>query len=145
MASASKPDQPITITAVTSGEAAGMAPKDASSGPEAATAVLQNPLLQMSNEEIMADTDRFVQQYDMPEHRDVFRKGGLLAKVYNQPNGFERLDELTEADKEAMRYETEHRWRSSPAKLYMLCALCAGCAIVQGMDQTVINGAQVWT
>jgi hypothetical protein len=27
--------------------------------------------------------------------------------------------------------------------LYFLCTLCAGSAIVQGMDQTAVNGAQV--
>lgn len=58
------------------------------------------------------------------------------------PNGFEDVDELTDEDKAFLRFETENPWKSAPRRLYFLCALCAGCAIVQGMDQTVINGAQ---
>lgn len=107
------------------------------------TDILQNPLEVMSNEEVIADADRFVEENGLAEHRQLFRRGCLAAKTQNMPNGFEGLDELTEADKAILRFETEHQWKSSPRKLYLLCALCAGCAIVQGMDQTVINGAQV--
>lgn len=107
------------------------------------TAFLQNPLAHMSNAEIIADADVFVEANGLVEYRDVFRKGGLLAKTHNQADGFEKLTELTDDDKGVLRFEARNHWKSSPRKLYFLCALCAGCAIVQGMDQTVINGAQV--
>ncbi|KAK7431352.1 hypothetical protein QQZ08_002123 [Neonectria magnoliae] len=111
-------------------------------GATATTALLQNPLGHMSHDEIVADVDAFVIEKGLSDYRDVFRKGALLAKVHNSPTGFEAIDELSNADKELLRYENAHRWSSQPKMLYFLCALCAGCAIVQGMDQTVINGAQ---
>ncbi|KJZ79405.1 hypothetical protein HIM_00874 [Hirsutella minnesotensis 3608] len=104
--------------------------------------VPRNPLEGMSDDEIIADADRFVGDNGLVEYRDVFRKGGLVARTQNLPNGFETLEQLTEEDKSVLRYEVTNNWKSSPRKLYLLCALCAGCAIVQGMDQTVINGAQ---
>ncbi|KAH7022381.1 hypothetical protein EDB80DRAFT_7291 [Ilyonectria destructans] len=111
-------------------------------GSKTTTALLQNPLAHMNHDDITADVDAFVVAKGLPDYRDVFRKGALLAKVHNSPDGFETLPELSENDKEILRYENEHRWSSQPKMLYFLCALCAGCAIVQGMDQTVINGAQ---
>lgn len=53
------------------------------------------------------------------------------------------LQGLPEEIKVALEKEITHPFRSPPRTLYFLCALCAGCAIVQGMDQTIINGAQV--
>ncbi|KAI5457153.1 major facilitator superfamily domain-containing protein [Mariannaea sp. PMI_226] len=111
-------------------------------GTRTTTALLQNPLGQLSHEEIIANADAFVDANGLIDHRDVFRKGALLAKVYNSKTGFENLNQLTEDEKCLIRLEKEHRWTSQPSMLYKLCAVCAGCAIVQGMDQTVINGAQ---
>ncbi|PNY23486.1 Arabinose-proton symporter [Tolypocladium capitatum] len=112
--------------------------------PASTTALLWDPLAHMSNAEVIADADLFVEANGLVEYRDVFRKGGLVAKTHNRADGFENLTELAEEDKEVLRFEMQNRWRSSPRKLYFLCALCAGCAIVQGMDQTVINGAQAF-
>ena len=110
---------------------------------DATTTVLQNPLADMTEEELIADASGLCLQKGLLEHIDTFRKAALLAKVINVPQGFESIDALSEAEKEILRYEETHRWRAQPKMLYFLCALCAGCAIVQGMDQTVINGAQV--
>ncbi|EEU39393.1 uncharacterized protein NECHADRAFT_43621 [Fusarium vanettenii 77-13-4] len=109
---------------------------------DAPTTVLQNPLADMTEEELIADASGLCLQKGLLEHVDVFRKAALLAKVINVPQGFESIDALSEEDKEMLRYEETHRWKAQPKMLYFLCALCAGCAIVQGMDQTVINGAQ---
>lgn len=107
------------------------------------TAVLQNPLANMTHAELVADAENFAQDKDLDSYRSWFSKGALLAKVINTPKGYEAVEGLTEEDKQLLRDEDEHRWKSQPKMLYFLCALCAGCAIVQGMDQTVINGAQV--
>lgn len=111
----------------------------------AATKLLQNPLAGMSCRDVLADADNFVLEKGLENHREAFRKGSVMAKVQNVPSGYEDLVELNETDKEILRHEDMHRWSSQPKMLYFLCALCAGCAIVQGMDQTVINGAQVRT
>ncbi|EQL01627.1 hypothetical protein G6O67_004224 [Ophiocordyceps sinensis] len=105
-------------------------------------AIPQNPLEAMSNDELVADAQEFCEENGLAEHSQLFRRGCLAAKMQNIPNGFEGLAELTEEDKAVLRFEAAHQWKSAPRKLYLLCALCAGCAIVQGMDQTVINGAQ---
>ncbi|KAK7588811.1 hypothetical protein V3481_007827 [Fusarium oxysporum f. sp. vasinfectum] len=106
------------------------------------TAVLQNPLANMTHDELVTDAENFAQDKGLDSYRPWFSKGALIAKVINTPKGYEAIEELTEEDKELLRNEDEHRWKSQPKMLYFLCALCAGCAIVQGMDQTVINGAQ---
>ncbi|ODA79693.1 hypothetical protein RJ55_05287 [Drechmeria coniospora] len=108
------------------------------------TAPVLNPLAGMTNEEVLADADAFVRENGLVEHRDVFRKGALVAKTQNEVGAYESIAELTEDDKAVLRHEDGHKWRSSPPMLYLLCALCAGCAVVQGMDQTVINGAQAF-
>jgi hypothetical protein len=110
-----------------------------------ATAVLQNPLANMTHDELIADAEKFAQDKGLDSFSPCFSKGALIARVINTPKGYEAIEELTEEDKEILRNEDEHRWKSQPKMLYLLCALCAGCAVVQGMDQTVINGAQVST
>ncbi|KAF4966682.1 hypothetical protein FSARC_5671 [Fusarium sarcochroum] len=106
------------------------------------TAVVQNPLANMTHDELIEDVERFAHQKDLTLYLNFLRKGALLAKVINTPRGYERIEELSEEEKRTLRDEDDHRWSSQPWTLYFLCAVCAGCAIVQGMDQTVINGAQ---
>jgi hypothetical protein len=105
-------------------------------------ALLRNPLAGMTTEEILADVDGFVEQRGLSEHREVFRKGALLAQVNNTPGAFEQIDILSEDEKGFLRREEANKW-DQPFQLYFLCLLCAGSAIVQGMDQTAVNGAQV--
>lgn len=104
--------------------------------------LLRNPLAGMSEEEVMRDVDDFVESRGLQEHREAFHKGALLARVNQRPDGFEYVDILSEEEKEVLRRETTSRW-SQPFMLYFLVILCAGSAIVQGMDQTAVNGAQV--
>lgn len=116
---------------------------DHNGGRRASTAaLLRNPLQGMTREELIADVDAFVDQRGLGEHREEFRKGALVAQVNNQAGAFEHIDMLTENDKNHLRREETHRWHQ-PFMLYFLCTLCAGSAIVQGMDQTAVNGAQV--
>ncbi|KAM0324480.1 hypothetical protein ACHAPQ_008339 [Fusarium lateritium] len=103
--------------------------------------LLRNPLAGMTREQVLADVDGFVTEKGLDEHREDFRKGALVAQVNNQPGGFEKLDILTEDEKVILRKEETSRWHQ-PFALYFLCTLCAGSAIVQGMDQTTVNGAQ---
>jgi len=105
-------------------------------------ALLQNPLSGMSDADVLEDVDAFVDAKGLQEHRETFHKGGLLARYQQRKDDFEYIDALTEEDKEVLRYEINHRWHQ-PFRLYFLVILCAGSAIVQGMDQTAVNGAQV--
>ncbi|KAL8404796.1 hypothetical protein RB594_009607 [Gaeumannomyces avenae] len=134
-------------TAVTGGtqiqqaKVGGMPMSGEVAGAATVAALLRNPLMGMSDQEVLDDADRFVEDKDLTEHREAFRKGALLAKVLNQDNGFERIDIATEEEKATLRREVSNRWHQ-PFMLYFLSALCAGSAIVQGMDQTAVNGAQ---
>lgn len=105
-------------------------------------ALLRNPLVGKTREQLIADADSFVDEKGLCDHRENFRKGAMLAQVLNTKNGFETIDVLTEEEKAVLRKEVTHRW-SQPFMLYFLCTLCAGSAVVQGMDQTAVNGAQV--
>ena len=105
-------------------------------------ALLRNPLTGMSEEEVLGDVDQFIEEKGLHEYRDAFRKGALLARVNQRQDGFEYVSSVPDNEKEILRRETSHRW-SQPFMLYFLVILCAGSAIVQGMDQTAVNGAQV--
>lgn len=106
-------------------------------------ALLRNPLSGMSDEEVVRDADAFVEAKGLQEYRESFHKGALLARVQQREDGFEYVNSLTEEEKDILRYEKNHRW-SQPFRLYFLVILCAGSAIVQGMDQTAVNGAQIF-
>jgi sugar porter (SP) family MFS transporter len=107
----------------------------------AVAAKLRNPLGGMTDEEVLKDVDAFIEARGLTDKRDAFHKGALMARVQNRPNGYEKIDMLSEEEKGWLRHEDGHRW-SQPFQLYFLVVLCAGSAIVQGMDQTAVNGAQ---
>lgn len=104
-------------------------------------AKLRNPLTGMTEEQVLADADAFVDARGLSDKRDAFRKGALIARVSQRENGFEKISILSEEEKGWLRDEMTYRWRH-PFQLYFLVILCAGSAIVQGMDQTAVNGAQ---
>lgn len=104
-------------------------------------ALLRNPLAGMTTEEILADVDTFCEEHNLVDQREHFRKGALLAQVANTPGAYEHIDSITEEERVVLRREESNKW-SQPFALYFLCTLCAGSAIVQGMDQTAVNGAQ---
>lgn len=106
-------------------------------------AKLRNPLTGMSDEDVLADVDRFTEERGLTEHREAFRKGALVARHNDREDAFEDIAALSEDEKEYLRTEITHKWRQ-PFQLYFLVVLCAGSAIVQGMDQAAVNGAQVF-
>lgn len=106
-------------------------------------AKLRNPLTGMTEEQVLADVESWCAEKGLMEDLDAFRKGALIARVGQREDGFEYVNILTEEEKDLLRHETTHRW-SQPFMLYFLVVLCAGSAIVQGMDQTAVNGAQLF-
>jgi hypothetical protein len=108
------------------------------------TAKLHNPLAGLSEEQVLADVETWYTEKGLSDELDSFRKGALIARVGQRDDDFEYVRELSEEEKGWLRHETTHRW-SQPKMLYFLVVLCAGSAIVQGMDQTAVNGAQVWS
>ncbi|KAG8765475.1 hypothetical protein FRC15_006960 [Serendipita sp. 397] len=103
-------------------------------------AKIANPLLGKSKAEIIADVEAWTKEHGMTDMVDTFRKGALVAA---NPAGFEDIEELTEEDKNTLRREVTHKWHQ-PKQLYYMVALCSLAAAVQGMDETVINGANLF-
>lgn len=107
-----------------------------------ASAQLRNPFVGKTEEDVLDDVDAFVENKGLQDERETFRKGALLARVSQRVDGFESVKQLSEEEKDLLRHEISHRW-SQPFMLYFLVVLCAGSAIVQGMDQTAVNGENV--
>ena len=101
-------------------------------------AKLANPLGDLTDEEVMDNAAAFAAANNLPV--EVFRRGGLVAK---RPNGFEKMSILTEKDKERLRREITHPY-SQTKTLYNLVIACSVAAAVQGMDESVISGAQLF-
>lgn len=82
----------------------------------------------------------FAKQHGLDEFSEDFSKGALVAQ---NPEAFESLPLLDEEDRTALRREFTHRW-DQPRELYYLVATCSMAAAVQGMDESVINGANLF-
>lgn len=93
----------------------------------------------MTQEEVTADVDRFVQANGFQEQRDLLVKGALIAK---DPPEFESVPGITEEEISAIKNEVLHKWRQ-PWRLYFTIVLCSIGAAVQGWDQTGSNGANL--
>ena len=106
-------------------------------------AKLRNPLAGLSEQQVIADVDAWCIERGLTEHQDAFRKGALIARMGQRDDGFEYVSQLTQEEKDILRREQASRWHQ-PFMLYFLVVLCAGSAIVQGMDQTAVNGAQLF-
>lgn len=80
----------------------------------------------------MKDVDQFVEEKGLSEHVEIIKKGALIAQ---DPSGFENLDILSEEEKNAVRFEADHKWKH-PWRLYFTIIVCSIGAAVQGWDQT---------
>lgn len=98
---------------------------------------LNNPLAGLGPERLKAMGETFANEHGLQEKSDLFSRAAILSQ---DPMAFESLDVLSDEEKNALRRETTHRW-SQPFTLYWLVTTCSIAAAVQGMDETVINGA----
>ncbi|KAI9888221.1 MAG: hypothetical protein M1814_000957 [Vezdaea aestivalis] len=105
-------------------------------------AKLANPLAGYSHAELEAMGEAYARKHAVGDDSDIaaFRAGAVCAQ---NPMRFDRVASLTDADKEIMSKEFSNRW-SQPRLLYLVIVLCSTCAAVQGMDETVVNGAQLF-
>ncbi|KAI0037114.1 hypothetical protein K488DRAFT_81345 [Vararia minispora EC-137] len=101
---------------------------------------LANPLEGIPHDQLMADASAFARDHGLGHLADEFAKGALVAQ---DPTAFESLHQLSEEDKEIFRGELTRRW-DHPPMLYYLAILCSVAACVQGMDESVINGANLF-
>ncbi|KAJ3959835.1 hypothetical protein N0V92_003542 [Colletotrichum tropicale] len=66
-------------------------------------------------------------------------KGALVSQ---RPGDYEDIEELNEADRDALRNESTHRWKH-PTALYFTIFMNSIGAMIQGWDQTGSNGANL--
>ncbi|OSX66254.1 hypothetical protein POSPLADRAFT_1064660 [Postia placenta MAD-698-R-SB12] len=103
-------------------------------------AKLANPLEGIPHDQLIADAAAFAKSHGLGHLTEVFQKGALVAQ---DPSAFESLPLLDDEDRNVLRREVTHKWRQ-PAQLYYLVILCSMAAAVQGMDEAVINGANLF-
>ncbi|EED20157.1 MFS sugar transporter, putative [Talaromyces stipitatus ATCC 10500] len=100
--------------------------------------VFENPLANVPREKLLKDVEDFCQKFNLMEHVDDFRKGALVSQ---NPAAAMDLTELTDEERNILLREHTHKWHQ-PWELYWLVIMCSLAAAVQGMDETVNNGAQ---
>ncbi|KAJ7136496.1 hypothetical protein C8R43DRAFT_1020410 [Mycena crocata] len=105
----------------------------------AANAKLANPLKGIPREQLMRDVDRFAEEKGLKHLIPELRKGALVAQ---DPLLFENIDILEEDDLYHLRREVTHKYAQT-GTLYYMVVMASLAAAVQGMDEAVINGAQI--
>ncbi|KAG1813443.1 hypothetical protein EV424DRAFT_1541752 [Suillus variegatus] len=104
-----------------------------------ADAKLSNPLRGIPHDRLMADIEIFAQERGLTHLLPELKKGALVAQ---DPTCYNRLDMFSEDDKRILTEEVTHKWRQTPM-LYYMVVMSSLAAAVQGMDEAVINGAQI--
>ncbi|GAA5820262.1 hypothetical protein JCM3770_002444 [Rhodotorula araucariae] len=102
--------------------------------------LLENPLQGISHERLEAMGRAFAREKGLGEFEDEFAKG---AQVAQDPLAFESLTILNDEDRNVLRREVTHKW-DHPRTLYFLTVCCSMAAAVQGMDESVTNGANLF-
>ncbi|MCJ1313283.1 hypothetical protein MMC25_006960 [Agyrium rufum] len=107
-----------------------------------ANAKLANPLAGYSHAELKQMGAAYVKKHQIGDEEDIraFELGACLAQ---EPSQYETLEGLEPEELEVLRKEFTNRW-SQPKLMYLVIILCSTCAAVQGMDETVVNGAQLF-
>lgn len=92
-----------------------------------------------SREENVAKAAEFATLNGMPEHAELFGRAALVAR---DPQHFASVPGLSDAERQALQYEHDHKWHG-PKMLWYSIGLCAIGAATQGWDQTGANGANL--
>ncbi|KAI1213678.1 major facilitator superfamily domain-containing protein [Annulohypoxylon truncatum] len=106
------------------------------------SAKITNPLAGIPREYLLDQVTRFSEHHGLAKYIPLMRKGALVAQ---NPAAFEDIYGPEALDKEeinALRNETEHKWRV-PRLLYLTIITCSIGAAVQGWDQEGSNGANL--
>ncbi|KAH8687845.1 hypothetical protein BGZ60DRAFT_439961 [Tricladium varicosporioides] len=86
--------------------------------------------------------EKYCRNHEMTEEDDIraFRLGAIVAQ---NPTRFAEVKGLSTEEVDVFSREITKRW-TQPWKLFLIIILCSVCAAVQGMDETVVNGAQIF-
>ncbi|KAL9115012.1 MAG: hypothetical protein Q9227_001256 [Pyrenula ochraceoflavens] len=105
---------------------------------QALSTKFENPLASIRREKLMSDVQEFCEQNDLMDQLENFQKGALAAQAGSNAHS---LTELSDEEKHWLTLEHTRKWKQ-PWQLYWLASMCSLAAAVQGMDETVNNGAQ---
>lgn len=97
-----------------------------------------NILLQYTEEQVMQMGRNYALKYDLDP--ELFARGAALART---PADFNSMAIFSEDEKIALNLEATKKWHI-PGKLVAVIALASMAAAVQGMDESVINGANLF-
>ncbi|KAI1825696.1 hypothetical protein F4861DRAFT_161772 [Xylaria intraflava] len=107
-----------------------------------ASAKLENPLAGLTPDELAQRGEDFCKQHGITGEDDIraFRFGAMIA---GNSNKYDTIEGLTANERKVLDEEITHKWRNPPM-LYAVITICSLCAAVQGMDETVVNGGQIF-
>ncbi|THC92806.1 hypothetical protein EYZ11_007708 [Aspergillus tanneri] len=103
------------------------------------SAKIKNPLADLTPDEVLRDVEDFAHEHGLTYILPELQKGALIAR---DPDDFELVPDMTDAELTAIGDEVTHKWRQ-PMALYFTIILCSIGAAVQGWDQTGSNGANL--
>ncbi|UQC91257.1 uncharacterized protein CLUP02_16791 [Colletotrichum lupini] len=101
---------------------------------------IKNPLKGIPKAQLLEQVTAYHKKHELPQDiLPLLKKGALVAQ---NPALFESIEELDEAERDALRQEVTHRWKH-PWALYYTIILNSIAAAIQGWDQTGSNGANL--
>ncbi|KAK4135632.1 hypothetical protein BT67DRAFT_256629 [Trichocladium antarcticum] len=115
---------------------------EADRGRRGASQKLSNPLQGLDRKRLAVMGEEYARLAGLTSDDDIraFRIGATIA---GDSIRYDNIPELTDREREVLERETTHKW-SNPSLLYWMIVVCSLCAAVQGMDETVVNGAQIF-
>lgn len=104
---------------------------------------IAKPLADLTPDELARMGEDYARKHHIGDEEDIraFRLGAVLAS--KKPEEYAEVEGLTADEQAVLEREITHKW-SHPRLLYLVMILCSVCAAVQGMDETVVNGAQIF-
>ncbi|CAM1509478.1 Fc.00g032170.m01.CDS01 [Cosmosporella sp. VM-42] len=112
-----------------------------------------HPLAGYTHEQLAQMGEKYAREHQGLTEEDeirAFRLGAVIAgdmdmddDLQSLRDKYSRVEGLDEDERRTLVNEVEHKWKN-PKMLYFLVTICSLCAVVQGMDETVVNGAQIF-
>ncbi|KIK94971.1 hypothetical protein PAXRUDRAFT_11736 [Paxillus rubicundulus Ve08.2h10] len=100
---------------------------------------LENPLQGIPYDRLLGDVEVFANEKSLLHILPELKKGALLAQ---DGECYTRVDGFSEDEKRILAEEVSNKWKQTGA-LYQMVVMTSLAAAVQGMDEAVINGAQI--
>ncbi|KAG0144642.1 hypothetical protein CROQUDRAFT_134230 [Cronartium quercuum f. sp. fusiforme G11] len=101
---------------------------------------LENPLAGLSISELETEAMVFCAQNGLNEEVENFKRGAVLA---GDPRNLDRITNISADERMYIEWEKINRWKQ-PMIMYYIAIISSMAAIVQGMDEAVVNGAQLF-